>query len=158
IGAGTYSFTPSATFPEEMVKRGLERPSPAEQHVLARADIGFAFLDELASQRYEYPKQLVELVRAARHGVSLSYLRDMGRLGYRLGRLENLIELRNHGVDPQYIRELAAKGLSGLSTDDLLRARGSGVDPEYIGELSALGYPHLSLDALIRLRQHGVDP
>src|SRR5262249_46093209 len=36
IGAGTYTFAPSATFPAELAKRGLGQPSPGEQRLLAR--------------------------------------------------------------------------------------------------------------------------
>ncbi len=158
VGAGTYTFTPSTTFPAEMARRGFEQPSPAEQRVLARADIGFAYLDELSSQHSAMPKQVAELVGAAQHGVSLTYLREMGRFGYHLASLQALNELQNHGISPQFIRELEAEGLAHLSTDDLLRARGSGIDADFVRDLSALGYPQLSLDALIQLRGHGVDP
>ena len=158
VGAGTFTFTASATFPAELAKRGLDRPTPAEQRLLAGADIGFAYLDELAAQRYTRPSHVAELVRAAHHGVSLSYLHEMGQLGYHAGDLDRLIDLANHGVSPEFVRELASAGLSGLSVDDLRRARNSGVDGEYIQELNSLGYPKLSLDTLIQLRHHGVDP
>jgi hypothetical protein len=158
VGAGTFTFTPSATFPAELARRGLDRPTPSEQRILAGADIGFAFLDELAAQRYAHPAHAAELVRAAQHGVSLSYLREMDQLGYREGNLDTLIDLANHGVSPEFIHELATVGLSGLSTDDLRRARGSGVDGVYIRDLSSLGYSKLPLDTLVLLRHHGVDP
>jgi beta-lactamase regulating signal transducer with metallopeptidase domain len=158
VGAGTFTFTPSTTFPTELARRGLDRPTPGEQRVLAGADIGFAFLDELAAQRYARPAHVAELVRAAQHGVSLSYLRGMGQLGQHAGNLDTLIDLANHGVSPEFIRDLANAGLSGLSTDDLRRARSSGVDGDYVRDLASLGYPKLSLDTLIQLRHHGVDP
>jgi beta-lactamase regulating signal transducer with metallopeptidase domain len=158
VGAGTFTFTPSATFAVELVKRGFERPTALEQRAMAGADIGFAFLDELAAQRYTHPAHVAELVQAARHGVSLSYLRGMGQLGYRAGTLDALIDLANHGISPEFIRELAAEGLPRLSTDDVRRVRTSGIDPEYIRELRSLGYPKLSLDQLMQLRRHGVDP
>jgi hypothetical protein len=101
----------------------LERPSPGEQRLLAGADIGFAFLDELAAQRFPRPAHVAELLRAAYHGVSLSYLREMGQFGYHAASLEALINLANHGVSPQFIRDLAAEGLRGLPLDDFLRAR-----------------------------------
>ena len=53
---------------------------------MARHDIGYAFVDELNSQRYAKP-QTSDLVRAGQHGVQVTYLRDMGALGYRLGSL-----------------------------------------------------------------------
>ena len=80
VGAGTYIFTPSASFPAELVKRGFARPTPADQYLLARGDIGFAFLDEMTTQRYARP-DLSLLVRAAHHGVDLTYLQGDGRAG-----------------------------------------------------------------------------
>jgi beta-lactamase regulating signal transducer with metallopeptidase domain len=156
VGAGTYSFMPSRTFPDALASRGLDRPSPGEQRLLANADIGFAFLDELSAQGFK-PAPLPDLLRAATHGVGLSYLRGMGQLGRRFDSVDKLIELAQHGVNPQFIREVEAAGLTGLSTDDLLRSRNSGVDAGYIRDLRAAGYDGLSLDALIQLRAHGVD-
>jgi beta-lactamase regulating signal transducer with metallopeptidase domain len=156
VGAGTYFFTPSRTFPDALVSRGFDRPSPGEQRLLATADIGFAFLDELSAQGFK-PARLTDLLRAATHGVGLSYLRGMKQLGRRFDSVDTLIELAQHGVNPQFIQELEAEGLTGLSTDDLLRSRRSGVDAGYIRDLRAAGYGKLSLDALIQLRAHGVD-
>jgi beta-lactamase regulating signal transducer with metallopeptidase domain len=156
VGAGTYSFTPSRTFPDAMASRGFARPSPGEQRLLATADIGFAFLDELSAQGMQRVR-LPDLLRAANHGVGLSYLRGMRQMGQRFDGLDKVIELAAHGVNPQFIRELEAEGLKSLSTDDALRSRDSGVDAEYIRDLRAAGYNGLSLDALIQLRAHGVD-
>jgi beta-lactamase regulating signal transducer with metallopeptidase domain len=155
VGAGTYTFTPSASFPAALAARGFARPSPADQYLLARGDIGFAFLDELTTQRYARP-DLSLLVRAAHHGVDLTYVREMGGLGYRLGTIDALMAQRDHGVSPQYIRELGAQGVPHLTADDLIRARDHGVSPQYVGELRAFGYGQLSLDGLIGARDHGV--
>ena len=157
VGAGTYTFVPNADFPEAMAKRGFARPTPEQQYLLARANFGFGFLDELVTQNYTRP-DLAQLIRAVQHGVTLTYLRDMGQLGYRLKAVDALITMRDHGVSPQYVRELTAEGLKGLSSDDLVRARDHGVSPEYVRELRAQGYQGLALDALIRLRDHGVSP
>jgi beta-lactamase regulating signal transducer with metallopeptidase domain len=157
IGAGTYTFAPSDSFRAELVKRGFAPPTAADQSVLARSDIGVAFVDELATQGYPRP-DLPQLRRAANHGVTVDVLRELGALGYQLGSVEALIRLTDHGVDPRYIRELRAEGYTGVTADELLRARDHGVDPEYIKELRALGYAQISLDTLIRLRDHGVDP
>lgn len=157
VGAGTFWFTPSAEFSAELAKRGLGRPTAAQQRLLARGNVGFAVLDEFSAQKYARPT-LAELVRLAEHGVTLSYLRDMDRVGYRLGRVERLIELRQHDVTPQFIGGLAAQGLTQLSVDDLLRARDHDVRPEYVSGLRAAGYRSLDLDALVDLRSHDIQP
>lgn len=156
VGAGTYNFTPSATFPSEMVKRGFARPAGDELYRLAVGNVGFGFLDELNAQKYARP-DLAQLVRAADHGVSLDYLRDMGRAGHHLGQIEPLIKLRDHGVTPDYIREIASSGLKNLSTDELLLARDHGVDGDYVAEMKSYGYAPLPLDGLVNARDHGID-
>jgi beta-lactamase regulating signal transducer with metallopeptidase domain len=157
VGAGTFTFIPSETFPSGLVKRGFARPTVVDQYVLARSGIGFGFIDELAAQGYTRP-DLPLLVRAAEHGVGLPHVREMGRLGYRLGQLDALITQVDHGVTPEFVRELRVEGLSGLSARDLQRARDHGVDPEYIRDMKALGFVGLTLDDLVRTRDHGVDP
>jgi beta-lactamase regulating signal transducer with metallopeptidase domain len=157
VGAGTFSFAPDATFPAELVKRGFNRPTPAEQYQLARHDVGYAFLDELTKQGYAKP-QTSDLVRAGQHGVGTAYLREMGALGYRLGTLEPLITLRDHGVTPEYIRELADLGYKGLPAEDLRKARDHGVTPEYVRGMREVGYAAIPMEQLVNARDHGVTP
>ena len=157
VGAGTFSFAADPNFPAELAKRGFARPTAREQYQLARHDIGYAFVDELNTQRYEKP-QTSDLVRAGQHGVQLTYLREMGALGYRLGTLQPLIELRDHGVTPAYVRELAELGYKGLPADELRRARDHGVTPEYVKSMRDGGYGSLPMSALINARDHGVTP
>jgi hypothetical protein len=80
VGAGTYTFALSESFPSELAKRGLGRPTAAQQYALARNGVGFSFLDELTTQGYARPA-LSELVAATNHGVQLNDLREMGGLG-----------------------------------------------------------------------------
>ena len=156
VGAGTFTFTPSDAFPSELEKRGFARPTRLDQYLLARSDVGFAFIDELSAQRYARP-DLPMLVRAAEHGVTLTHLREMGQLGYRLGQVAALITQVDHGVSPEYVRELRAIGFSALSADQLVRTRDHGVDAAYVGEVKALGYNLESVEAAIRARDHGID-
>src|SRR6185436_7325451 len=121
-GAGMFDFTPSQTFPAEMARRGFVSPTKTEQYLLARGDIGFAYLDELNAQKYEKPT-LDDLVRAADHGVHLEYLKGMGSAGYHLGQISALIRTRDHGVTPTYVRALSDAGFKNLSAEELVRAR-----------------------------------
>jgi beta-lactamase regulating signal transducer with metallopeptidase domain len=157
VGAGTFTFEPSPSFPAALATRGFGRPTRVEQYLLARSDVGFAFIDELSRQGYARP-DLTDLVRAADHGVSLSHVREMNQLGYRLGRIDALVTQVDHGVSPAFVRGLRDSGLTKLSADDLVRARDHGVDPDYINALKAFGYAPLTLDALVRARDHGIDP
>jgi beta-lactamase regulating signal transducer with metallopeptidase domain len=157
VGAGTFSFAPNAAFPAELEKRGFTRPNAREQYQLARADVGYAFLDELNRLGYAKP-DTAGLVTAAQHGVNTTYLREMGALGYALGSLPPLITLRDHGVTPDYVRGMAEAGYDKLPADTIRKARDHGVGPEFVRGMREAGYTGLSLEALIKARDHGVTP
>ncbi len=155
VGAGTFTFAPDPNFPAELAKRGFARPSAIEQYQMARADVGFAFIDELNTHGYAKP-ETSELVRAGQHGVRVDYVREMAALGYRLGSLAPLIELRDHGVSPSYVRELADLGYKGLSADEIRRTRDHGISPEYVRAMREAGYGSLPITALVNARDHGI--
>jgi beta-lactamase regulating signal transducer with metallopeptidase domain len=157
VAAGTFSFTPNAAFPAELVKRGFTRPTAREQYELARFDVGYTFLDELTRLGYTKP-DTAGLVTAGQHGVDATYLREMGALGYALGSLPALITLRDHGVTPDYARGMAQEGYAKLPADTLRQARDHGVGPEYVKGMREAGYAGLPLEALIDARDHGVTP
>jgi hypothetical protein len=155
VAAGTFTFSPSATFAAELTTRGFALPTAREQYLLARSDIGFAFIDELAKQGYTRP-DLATLVRASEHGVTISHLRAMGQLGYRMQQVDALITQVDHGVSPDFVRDLRDAGFTKVSADDLVRTRDHGVDVEYVRGLRQLGF-RLTLEETITARDHGVD-
>lgn len=155
VGAGTFNFTPSPTFPAEMKRRGFETPNATEQYQLARGDVGLDYLDELNAGQYEEMTP-TDLVRACDHGVSLDYLKRMRRAGYTFRDMDQLVQASDHGVTPAYIEALASVGYKNVPFDTLLRARDHGVSAQFAGVMEALGYAHLSLDELIRATDHGV--
>jgi beta-lactamase regulating signal transducer with metallopeptidase domain len=155
-GGGTFSFTPSTAFADELVRRGFSRPTPLELGTLAWSDIGLAFLDELNAHKYERPT-LQQLVSGAKHGVTRTYLNEMSELGYRVGTLDALVRLRDHGIDPTFVRGMQGQGMRNLSVDELVRSRAHGVDPPFIQGLRAVGY-NLNMDQLVDARNHGIDP
>jgi hypothetical protein len=154
-GAGHFDFTPDPGFAAALARRGLERPTAAQQLSLARHDLGLEFLDALTTHGYVKPATR-QLVEAGEHGVGLAYLRDMAALGHRLGSLEALVTLRDHGVTPAYVGAVGSLGYRGLSADELTRLVDHGVRPAFIQELQRLGYQGLSSDQLIRMRDHGI--
>src|SRR5262245_28867499 len=113
VGGGTFNFTPSATFPNELARRGMERASTDDLYVLAKANIGIAYLDELGKQGYA-KTGLPDLLRAGNHGVNLDYLRGMSDAGFRLGQLDALVKTRDHGVDPDFVNEMKNFGYTAL--------------------------------------------
>jgi beta-lactamase regulating signal transducer with metallopeptidase domain len=155
-GGGTFSFTPSTTFADALVRRGFAKPTLVEQGTLAWADIGLAFLDDLEAQKYARPT-LEQLVNGAKHGVTRTYVRELSDLGYRAGTIDALIRLRDHGVDAAFVRDMQAFGFKGLTVEDAVRARDHGIDAGYARALRDVGYGGLSLDQLVDARNHGID-
>jgi beta-lactamase regulating signal transducer with metallopeptidase domain len=156
-GAGAYTFTPSAAFADALQKRGIGRPTAAQQHEMAKSDVSLALLDDLTAQGYEKPT-IDDLVRAGQHGVDPDFVHGMGQLGYRVGTVQALINMRDHGVTPDYVQGLMAQGLPKLSADDLVRARDHGVTPDYVQAMRQAGYGSVGVDGLVNARDHGVDP
>jgi beta-lactamase regulating signal transducer with metallopeptidase domain len=154
---GTFSFAASQSFPGELEKRGVGRPTAEQQYDMARHDVGLALIDELQRRGYARPT-VADLVEAGHHGVHVDYVREMAELGYALGTLEPLITLRDHGVTPGFVRGLASHGFTKIPADEVRRARDHGVTPEFIGELKALGFGNLALAEFVRVRDHGVTP
>jgi hypothetical protein len=136
-GGGTMEFVPSETFPAELAKRGLGKPTRVEQMKMAWHDTGFAVIDELAAHKYQRPT-LQQLVNAGDHGVDRVYVRQMSAAGYDLGSVDALVRQHDHGVDAKYVGELASLGLKGLTADDLVRARDHGISPEYVSDMVSL--------------------
>jgi hypothetical protein len=157
VGAGTFAFSPTPSFPAELAKRGFAQPTAREQYQMARHDVGFAFIDELSKQGYGKPAT-GELVRAGQHGVDVTYLREMGAIGYRLTSLEALVTLRDHGVTPDYVRGLADLGYKQLPADDLRNARDHGITPEYVRGMRDNGFASLTMEELVTARDHGATP
>lgn len=152
---GECTFTADPGFAALLAERGIGAPTRDQAFSMAMSDVGRAYLDELARQRYETPTA-ADLARAGDHGVRLDYLVAMGGHGYRVGRLASLIRMRDHGVTPDYVAELARLGVRDVPADDIVRLRDHGVRAEFVAELRALGYRDLPIEQLIRLRDHGV--
>jgi beta-lactamase regulating signal transducer with metallopeptidase domain len=156
-GAGAYTFAPSAEFANALEKRGIGRPTAAQQHEMAKSDMSLALLDDLTAQGYQKPS-IDELVNAGHHGVDREFVQGMGQLGYHVGTIAALINMRDHGVSPDYVQGLMAQGIPKLSAEELVRARDHGVDPDFVQAMRQAGYTSLGVDALINARDHGVDP
>ena len=153
-GSGRFVFTPDPAFAEALVRRGMERPTPAQQFSLGRHGVPLAFLDELAAQGYAVPTTAA-LDRAGMSSAKLGYLREMGALGYRLGTLDALVAVADEGVGPRYIRELAALGYQGIAAADLVRLRNEDIDAAFVARANGSAGHRLSVDELLALRMRG---
>lgn len=154
-GGGTFVFTGSDAFASELVKRGLGKPSWAEQFKMAWHDTGLALIDELAAQKYRQPS-LDQVVSAGDHGIDRAYVREMTALVRDLRTVDDLIRQHDHGINGVYIRDLASLGLKSLSANDLVRAHDHGISLEWTRDVLKRNGGPLSLDQLVSLHDHGV--
>jgi|GEM_PF-920692 len=155
-GTGRFTFRPDPSFADALARRGMARPTEAQQLSLARHGVGLALLDELAAQGYATPTT-DELVRAGTSGADVRYLREMAALGYRLRTLPALVSTYNVGVDPTFVRELAGAGYGRLGTAELMRLRTQGIDADFIRRINASTGRTLSVDELVSLRTRGTE-
>jgi hypothetical protein len=153
-GRGRFNFTPDPAFAAELERRGMQRPTPAQQFSMARHGVVLAYLDELAAQGYARPSTAT-LDRAGMSGADLGYLRQMGALGHRLGTLEALVRLSNSGVNPGYVRQMRTLGYGDLSAELLIRLRNHGVTASFAEQMNARAGRRLAVEELVRIRSRG---
>jgi hypothetical protein len=150
-GGGTFDLVLDPAFASELERRGVGRPTEAQQIELALADASLAFLDDLKSFGYPTP-DVALFVRCVEHGVDRKFVRGLKDLGYSLASIDDLIEARDHGVDPAFIRGMQAAGYRHPEFEELLRARDHGADADFAQGLQRAGYRAVPLDQLIEAR------
>ena len=155
-GGGTFELELDPRFADELERRGVGRPTEAQQAQLLLCDAHLALLDALKSERYATPRASM-FVRMSNHGVREETVTAFAKAGYRLESLDALVTAVDHGVNPQFIAEMAEAGYKDIDFETLLRARDHGADAGYVEDLADAGFQRLPLETVIRARDHGVD-
>lgn len=148
-GSGQFKLVIDPAFADALVRRGMERPTAAQQLSMARHGIGFDFLDALAENGYAQPSTAA-LLSAGVNGGNARYVRGMAALGYRLGTLDALMHLLEEGVDPAVIRGLADAGYSNLSPHDLVMLQNNALDTVAIRRMNAAAGHRLTVRELVQ--------
>src|SRR6185295_18156877 len=112
-GAGTFDLVLDPAFARELERRGVGRPTEAQQIQLAIGDVSLGLLDDLRESHYLTP-DVDLLVRCVHHGVNREFVRGLYQLGYRMESVEQLVTARDHGVDPEFIRGMREAGYRDL--------------------------------------------
>lgn len=158
-GLGGCDFQPDPAFADELVRRGMARPTLDQQYALALHRVSRPLLAEL--DRHDYRRLTIDdLLAAGVHGVTPAFVRDMASAGYRLGTVDRLVQFRIHGVSPDYIAALAEANpsLLRLHADRLVEMRIHGISPEFVRGMAQAGYRDLTPAQLLEMRIHGVSP
>lgn len=155
-GGGTFEVELDPKFADELARRGVGRPTAAQQARLLLGDANLALLDVLAKEHYATPR-ITMLVKLTDHGVREKTVTAYARAGYRLESLDALVTAVDHGVNSEFIAEMASAGYKDLAFETLLKARDHGADAGFVEDLADAGFTGLPLETVIRARDHGVD-
>ena len=180
---GTWTFTPSANYRQQLEKLGYREAMDEDMFVFSVSNLTIAdvkYLEDATSDRLtieqmvrmcnhaataDFVRSLAsagysnlssdEIVRARDHGVSPEYVAGMKGLGFKLA-LEDLVRTRDHGVTPEFVREFA--GYDDMTAAGFVRLRDHGVTGRFMQDVRELGYKDVDPEDLVRLRDHGVTP
>ena len=140
--------------------RGIGRPSPHQSYSLTMSGVGRDLVDALDKNGFARPN-IDQLTAMGIHGVTASYVRELGGLGYRLS-ADDVLAFKIHGVEPDYIRQMATIGhaLRRIRPSDLVALRIHGVKPEFVRQMAANGpeFRNVTADDLVSMAIHGVRP
>jgi hypothetical protein len=155
VGAGHYTFTPSAAYGDALAKRGYARPSIEEQLAATTLDISISYIDSIAATGVK-PSEYGKLIAFRALGVTPQSIRD---LRGQFGSLDesDVITFTALHITPQYAAEMRAAGVSGVDQHTLVTLRALHVDPAYIQELASVGYTNLTANQLTELKALHVD-
>ena len=155
-GAGLFTFSPSASFTNDMRRLGFSGDIPVwRRYQMAVQDVGPRYINALKAEGYD-KLTLDQITRARNHGITADYVKAMKAEGYHAATIEELVRTRDHGVTPAFVQEMRKAGFTSEPIEELVRAKDHGVTPAYVTELAGNGYKNLSLADVIRARDHGL--
>ena len=155
-GRGTYRFTPSQAYIDDMRQMGFSLNDEEIFSVMA-LDVSRPFVRSIQGEGYR-SASLQDLVRMRIHGVDAEYIRAYRTSGYDGLKVADLVKTRIHGATPRFVQDVKSAGLEQLSIEQLIKMRIHGVTPAFIREIREAGYKDLTIEQLVRLRIHGVTP
>jgi len=152
-GTGTFTFVPSPEFAAEMTKLGYDAPTADQAFDMMASNVGLDFARGIRDAGLEASTS--QLLQLHNHGLTLDYIRDVQRAGYRDFRAQDYIDVRNHGVTADFLHDLKTAGYN-LTSRQIIDLRMHGVNAEFMGDLKQAGYD-LPVGEITELRMHGVD-
>jgi hypothetical protein len=152
-GSGSFTFVPNPAFQGELTKLGYDAPNEDQLFSMLMQDVSLEFARGVSQAGLNAStNQLLEL---RIHGVTLDYIRETQRAGYRNFRAQDYVDIKIHGVPSEFLRNLRDAGYD-LSAQQVIELRIHGVDSEFMDDLKQAGY-ELSPAQITELKIHGVD-
>lgn len=123
-GGGSYTFTPSAAFFDDLSKRGftVDADNPMGKELSAASvDLTLAYVDDL--QRAGIELDFRELITFRALGIDGTYIRDLASVGFSHMEAREYVAFKSIGVTSAYIRYLQAHGLRSLTPREVIAAK-----------------------------------
>jgi hypothetical protein len=152
-GSGRCGFTADEGFAAELDRRGVGRPTAAQQVALAMNEVGLGHVEALAAARGATPG-VADLVLVAEHGVELEYLRAVAATGFR-GPVRDVVKLADREVEAGLVRAMRELGYDAITADELVSLKSQGVTPDFVRQVNQAAGSRQPVPYLLRRAQRG---
>jgi len=154
---GNCSFTPDPAFAQQLVSRGIARPTNEQAFALMAVNARRELIDAIAAVRYPTPS-IDDLVALSALGVDRGYIEGLALAGYRPSAIHSLIEFKALEITPEWIGGLARIGCGNVPAHELVQLKALNITPEFIAGYDRIGYRHLPVGTLVQLKALDITP
>lgn len=152
-GSGSFTFAPNPGFVAELEKLGYSAPTDDQIFSMMMSNVSLEFARGVRDAGLNASSgQLIEL---RIHDVTLAYIGEAQKAGYRNFRAKDYVDIKIHGVPSGFLRDLKDYGYD-LSAQQIVELCIHGVNSEFMDDLKQAGYD-LSPSQITELKIHGVD-
>jgi hypothetical protein len=153
---GSCRFTPNAAFTEDLVRRGMKRPSDEQALTLMAVNVRRDVIDALTAARYPVPS-VDNLVSLTAVGVTGPYISNLARAGYRPKDLDTLLQFKALNITPEWIEGFVHLGYANMPADQLVQLKALDIDAAFVAGFERMGYGRLPADELVQFKALGID-
>jgi hypothetical protein len=167
-GAGTFTFTPSASFVANMKSRGFdfEKDSDRERNddgdttdrlfSAAALNVTTALADDLASAGFS-KLTVGDLFKAAIFHIDSAFMREMKATGFPNLDMQDLVKARIFHINADFVRQAAQMGFAKEGFESLVKMSIFKVTPDFVTEVRNAGLNDLSVEDVVKLRIFHID-
>lgn len=157
-GTGEFTFNKNNDFEDFLRKEGISTEDTNDYYYF-KLFLGNVSKDYVLGLKKEgYKPTAKQLGKLGIHNVSLAYIKDLSRIGYKGLELNMLAKFAIHNITIDYINNLAKVGYGNLEANMLKKFAIHSISIDYIKSLSELGYGSLAPDMLKRFAIHNISP
>ena len=136
-GSGSYTFQANPRFVADLQQLGYDTPREDQLFNMAVMQITLDFARGIRDAGLiATTDQLLEL---RTHGVTLPYIRETRKIGYRDFTPRDYIDMKIHGVNTEFLRALKHAGYD-IASRQVIELKIHGIEPDFIHDTRQLGY------------------